>query len=98
MRITLNEQEVVDAVAVYVSQRDRIDVMRIAVNLHYEERRGFWAEADVGDRLVLCREQDLIDAVAVYLHQRYGMDPYRMEVELHVEEGEGFGSHVDYRP
>lgn len=97
MKLFLEEQDLIDAVCVFVAQTHQIQPERVQVELFYEEGRGFSARAESGNGMLhyALTEQDLIDAVAVYLRDYHNFDPQRLSIELFFEEEKGFWAIVD---
>jgi hypothetical protein len=94
MEINFNEQDIVDAVAIFVAQEERTVPKDVSVDLEF-----------LGDRIAgkakysLFRtkeldEQDLIDAVAIFLKDYHNFDPNELQIELRYDEEIGINANV----
>lgn len=91
MRIQFSEQDVMDAVCVFVAHNELIDPEDVEVDLRFDlATKVFYAITTYGffGKNHLHR-QDLIDAIAYYLASWHNFIPEKLFVDLAFVEGEG---------
>lgn len=97
MKLFFAEQDVIDAVCVYVAVKYRQQPEDVQAELLYEETTGFAANATVRNGLYRysLTEQEVIDAIAVYLSDYHQFDPKRLAIELQFQQSDGFTANIE---
>lgn len=94
MRIHFDEQDVVDAVCVWVADRHGVRLEDVDVDLQFDPQAGFAAEARANWRHFHLNEQDMVDAIAFYLAEHHQFIPDELRVDLQFTEGVGVEADV----
>ncbi|MEH7209974.1 DUF2653 family protein [Priestia megaterium] len=95
MRLSLNEQEVVDGVCVVVanwmgSHVDQVDVKELS----YKKGFGFCAEVTCGSARYEVDGDDIRKGIRMFLEQYHNFNPEIMGVYLNFTKKEGFTAEV----
>lgn len=93
MNIFLDEQDVLDAVHVYIASQDNNGRVEGSAphNVHdvritFEERYGFSAKGQIYGRQHHLNQQEVIDAVSVYMSSYYSFRADRLLVKLNWDD------------
>jgi hypothetical protein len=87
-RLILAEQEIINAVCVYISRKKQVKPEDVEVELMYDDDYGFSAEAFVDGRKQVLITGNLIEALRLWLDEFLNRDPYAgIELVLDDEEG-----------
>jgi hypothetical protein len=86
--IVIPEQDIINAVCVYLADKKQIKPQEIEVELMYDDDYGFSAEAYVSERKQVLITQNLIEALRQWLDEAMNLNPYSgIELVLDDEEG-----------
>jgi hypothetical protein len=97
MELLFDEQDLVDSVCVYVSEREKLRPEQVEVDLEFNPSFGFAASALVYGRTIRLNKQDLIDSVTVYLRDYQQFIPESLLVDLCFSEKERFKASIQVR-
>lgn len=88
-RLILSEQDVVNAVCVYIAQKKQVRPEEVIVELIYDDDHGgFSAETYVNGRQQILITPNLIEAIRLYLGEYLNEDPHS-GIELVLDDDEG---------
>ncbi|RZI52349.1 DUF2653 family protein [Aeribacillus pallidus] len=87
-KLIIPEQDIINAICVYISQKKQIKPEEVVVELMYDDDYGFSAEAYVNDRKQVLITANIIEALRLWLDEFLNEDPYAgIELVLDDEEG-----------
>jgi hypothetical protein len=87
-RIIISEQDIVNALCVYISRKKQIKPEEVEVELMYDDDYGFSAEAYANGRKQVLVTVNLIEALRLWLDEVLHRDPYAgIELVLDDEQG-----------
>lgn len=87
-RLIIGEQDIINAVCVYVSQKKQIKPEEVEVELMYDDDYGFSAEAFVDGRKQVLIMANLIEALRLWLDEFLHRDPFA-GIQLVLDDREG---------
>lgn len=87
--ITFSEQEIINAVCLYIAAKKAVNPTEVEVELLYDDEYGFSAEVYTNGRKQVLIETNLIEAVRAYIAQEMDGDPYAASLRMSYEEGQG---------
>jgi hypothetical protein len=74
--LSISEQDIINALCVYISQKKQIKPEEVEVELMYDDSYGFSAEAFVDGRKQVLITANLIEAIRLWLDEYLNRDPY----------------------
>ncbi|MGJ7919059.1 YxcD family protein [Neobacillus sp. LXY-4] len=87
-KLIISEQDIINAVCVYISRKKQVKPEEVEVELMYDDDYGFSAEAFVGGRKQVLIAANLIEALRLWLDEFLNRDPFSgIELVLDDEEG-----------
>jgi hypothetical protein len=87
-RLIISEQDIVNAICVYISRKKQIKPEEVEVELMYDDDYGFSAEVFVDGRKQVLITVNLIEALRLWLDEYLHQDPYAgIELVLDDEQG-----------
>lgn len=88
-KITLSEQEVVNALCYFHSKFKHVQPNEVDVELMYDDAAGFTAEAYVNGQMDFYNTVNFITAIRLYVDEQLKRDSIsaRIMLDLHDEEG-----------
>lgn len=87
-RLIISEQDIVNALCVYISRKKQIKPEEVEVELMYDDDYGFTAEAYANGRKQVLVTVNLIEALRLWLDEFLHRDPYAgIELVLDDEQG-----------
>lgn len=92
-KLILSEQEIINAVCVYASQKQQANPEDVEVELFYDDEEGFSAEAYIRGQKQELLMSHLIEAIRLWLEEYLGRDPY-VGIKLMFDENEGIIAHI----
>ncbi|AYV68552.1 DUF2653 domain-containing protein [Niallia circulans] len=87
-KLIIPEQDIINAICVYVARKKQVRPEEVEVELMYDDDYGFSAEAYVHDRKQVLITQNMIEALRLWLDEYLNMDPY-MGLKLVLDDEEG---------
>ena len=93
-KLILSEQEIINAVCVYISSKRQVKPQEVEVELMYDDDYGFSAEAYVGGRSQILITANLIEALRLWLEKYPNCNPYA-GIKLILDDEEGIIAHVN---
>ncbi len=88
-KITLSEQEIINALCVYIAEKKQISPSEVEIELMFDDDYGFSAEAHSLGRKQILITLNIIEAVRAWLHNEMAIDPYAAKIELVLDDDEG---------
>ncbi|PGZ96101.1 hypothetical protein COE51_17765 [Bacillus pseudomycoides] len=87
--IKISEQELINALCVYIAQKRQVAPEQVLVELMYDDDYSFSAEVEVNGRKQILIQANLIEALRLWLDMEYHINSFaaRLQLELHDEEG-----------
>ncbi|WP_077620460.1 YxcD family protein [Bacillus sinesaloumensis] len=92
--LILSEQEIINAVCVYIGLKKQVKPEEVEVELMYDDDYGFSAEVYVNDRKQVLIMANLIEAIRLWLGEFLNRDPYA-GIKLVLDEEEGIIAHIN---
>lgn len=87
-KLILPEQDVINAVCVYIARKKQIRPEEVEVELMYDDEYGFSAEAYVDGRKQVLITANVIEALRLWLEEYLHRDPFAgIELVLDDEQG-----------
>ncbi|WP_338448927.1 YxcD family protein [Niallia oryzisoli] len=87
-RLIISEQDIVNALCVYISRKKQIKPEEVEIELMYDDDYGFSAEAYANGRKQVLVTINIIEALRLWLDEFLNRDPYSgIELVLDDEEG-----------
>lgn len=87
-RLIIPEQDIINAVCVYISRKKQVNPEEVEVELMYDDDYGFSAEAFVDGRKQVLITLNLIEALRLWLDEFLNEDPYA-GIKLLLDDEEG---------
>ncbi|MFM1651096.1 YxcD family protein [Brevibacillus sp. B_LB10_24] len=87
--IRLSEQELVNAICLYVADKRQIQPEEVTVELVWDDEYGFSAEVYVAGRQQVLVEANLLEAIRLWLQTQLNRNPYSAALELVLDDDEG---------
>lgn len=87
-KIILFEQDIINAICVYISRKKQVKPEEVEVELMYDDDYGFSAEAYVDGRKQVLITLNIIEALRLWLDEFMGRNPY-VGIELKLDDEEG---------
>ena len=92
-RLVISEQDIINAVCIYVSQKKQVKPEDVEVELMFDDDYGFSAETYVDGRKQILIMANLIEALRVWLE--YKNDNPNAGIKLVVDDAEGIIAEVN---
>ncbi|WP_442598743.1 YxcD family protein [Neobacillus sp. D3-1R] len=87
-KLIIAEQDIINAICVYISRKKQITPQEVEVELMYDDDYGFSAEVYVAERKQVLINLNIIEALRLWLDEFLNRDPYAgIELVLDDEEG-----------
>jgi len=87
-RLIISEQDIVNALCVYIARKKQIKPEEVEIELMYDDDYGFSAEAYANGRKQVLVTINIIEALRMWLDEFLNRDPYSgIELVLDDEEG-----------
>lgn len=86
-RLTILEQDIINAVCVYVAKKKQVKPEEVEVELMFDDDYGFSAEVYVDERKQVLIMANLIEALRLW-EEHLGRDPYA-SIKLVLDDEEG---------
>lgn len=87
-KLVIPEQDIINAICVYISRKKQIKPEEVEVELMYDDDYGFSAESFVNGRKQVLVMSNLIEALRLWLDEYMNRDPFAgIKLELDDEEG-----------
>lgn len=93
-QLVLSEQEIINAVCIYVARKKQVRPEDVLVELFYDDDYGFSAEAYVNDRKQVLVMSNLIEAIRILLEEYLNRDPYA-GIKLVLDDEEGIIAYIN---
>ncbi|AKP46983.1 MULTISPECIES: YxcD family protein [Bacillus] len=87
--LKLSEQEIINAVCVYVAAKANVRPEDVITELLYDDDTGFGAEGEIAGVLHPLTEPQLIEAIRGWIKSEYQIDPYAAGIQLKLDDHEG---------
>lgn len=87
-KLIISEQDIINALCVYISRKKQVTPQEVEVELMYDDNYGFSAEAFVSGRNQILIAGNIIEALRLWLDEFLNRDPYAgIELVLDDEKG-----------
>ncbi|WP_416826391.1 YxcD family protein [Ectobacillus polymachus] len=86
--IKISEQEIINAICVYIADKRHISAQDVIVELMYDDEYGYSAEIEVNGRSQILIQANIMEALRMWLDER-GVDPFAARLQLVLEDAEG---------
>ncbi|MFT4414691.1 YxcD family protein [Fredinandcohnia humi] len=87
-KLILSEQEIINAICVYVGLKKQVKPEEVEVELMYDDDYGFSAEAYVNGRQQVLIMANMIEAIRLWLAEFLNRDPYAA-IKLILDDEDG---------
>ncbi|RXT13802.1 YxcD family protein [Ammoniphilus sp. CFH 90114] len=94
--IKLAEQDIVNAICLYIADKKQVNPQDVEVELMWDEQYGFSAEVFALQRQQVLIEANMIEAIRFWLHDQMKKDPFGAALELMLSEEEGITAYARY--
>ncbi|MDF2067699.1 DUF2653 family protein [Bacillus sp. Cr_A10] len=88
-KLIIPEQNIINAVCVYISRKKNVEVEEIEVELMYDDENGFSAEAYIKGETEVLTTFNLIEALRQSMEEFLNIDPISAGIELRLDDEEG---------
>lgn len=92
-RLMISEQDIVNALCVYISRKKQVKPEEVEVELMYDDNYGFSAEAYVDGRKQVLVSLNIIEALRLWLDEFLNRDPYA-GIDLQLDDEEGIVAYI----
>lgn len=86
--VKISEQELINALCVYISEKKQVGPEKVLVELVYDDY-GFSAEVEVNGREQILIQANLIEALRLWLDNEYNVNPFAARIQLELDDEEG---------
>ncbi|MBY0599018.1 YxcD family protein [Bacillus bingmayongensis] len=87
--IKISEQELINALCVYIAEKRQVEPEAVLVELMYDDDYGFSAEVEVNGREQILIQANLIEALRLWLDKEYNVNPFAARLQLELDDEEG---------
>ncbi|MGE6961629.1 YxcD family protein [Bacillus thuringiensis] len=87
--IKISEQELINALCVYIAKKRQVGPEEVLVELMYDDDYGFSAEVEVNGRQQILIQANLIEALRLLLDREYNVNPFAARLQLELDDEEG---------
>ncbi|MFJ8526709.1 YxcD family protein [Bacillus sp. NPDC094106] len=87
--IKISEQELINALCVYIAEKRQVGPEAVLVELMYDDDYGFSAEVEVNGRRQILIQTNLIEALRLWLDTAYNVNPFAARLQLELDDEEG---------
>jgi hypothetical protein len=87
-KLILSEQDIINAICVYISRKKQVKPEEVEVELMYDDDYGFSAEAYVDGRKQVLITLNIIEALRLWLEEFLHRDPY-VGINLVLDDEQG---------
>lgn len=88
-KLIIPEQNIINAVCVYIARQNNVQPEQIEVELMYDDETSFTAEVFLNGQKQLLSTFNLIEAVRFSLNEFWNLDPLSTGIELLLDDVEG---------
>ncbi|MED1201611.1 DUF2653 family protein [Heyndrickxia acidicola] len=92
--VKLFEQEVINALCVYISRKESISPEEVMVELLFDDDTGFSVEAEFRQQRQFLKEPVMIQALRKWVQFQHGLDPFSAGLQLELDDQEGIVAYV----
>lgn len=87
-KLIIPEQDIINAICVYISRKKQVRPEDVEVELMYDDDYGFSAESYVEGRKQVLIAQNIIEALRLWMDEYLNIDPY-IGINLVLDDEEG---------
>ncbi|SOC37280.1 YxcD family protein [Ureibacillus acetophenoni] len=95
-KITLSEQDVVNAVCLFHAKFRQVSPAEVEVELMYDDENGFAAEASVHGQNDYYKTANLIAALRLYIDEQLNKDSMSARILLDLHDDEGIIANIEW--
>jgi len=93
-KVIIPEQDIINAICVYISRKRQIKPEDVEVELMYDDDYGFSAEVYVDDRKQVLITLNIIEALRLWLEEYLSRDPFS-GIKLILDDREGIIAEIN---
>ncbi|QDX93417.1 hypothetical protein C2W64_01588 [Brevibacillus laterosporus] len=94
--IRLLEQDLINAICLYIAEKREIEPAQVNVELMWDEEYGYSAEVNANGRDQVLIESNMLEALRKYLRDQMQLDPFSARIQLDIDDEEGMIALVSY--
>lgn len=95
-KITLNEQEVINAICLFHAHFKNLQPSDVDVELMYDDAAGFTAEAYVNGQMEFYNTVNFITAIRLYIDEQLRRDSISARIVLDLHDDEGIIANIEW--
>ena len=95
-KITLSEQEVINAICYFHSKFKNVQPTDVEVELMYDDLAGFTAEAYVNGQMDFYNTVNFITAIRLYVDEQLNRDSMSARIMLDLHDDEGIIANIEW--
>lgn len=95
-KITLNEQEVINAICLFHGRFKNVQPSEVEVELMYDDAAGFTAEAYVNGQMEFYNTVNFITAIRLYIEEQLNRDAMSARIVLDLHDDEGIIANIEW--
>ncbi|TCP29306.1 uncharacterized protein DUF2653 [Scopulibacillus darangshiensis] len=88
-RVKVSEQDIINALCLYIADKKGLPPQEVEIELMYDDKYGFSAEAYAGGRKQILITANMIEALRFWLDTQMDIDPVAPGIELVLDDEEG---------
>ncbi|MFP3919759.1 YxcD family protein [Lysinibacillus telephonicus] len=95
-KITLSEQEVINALCLFHAKFRNVEPQAVEVELMYDDASGFTAEAYVNGQMDFYNTVNFITAIRLYIDEQLNRDSISARIVLDLHDDEGIIANIEW--
>jgi Protein of unknown function (DUF2653) len=95
-KITLPEQEVINAICLFHAKFKNVEPHAVEVELMYDDAAGFTAEAYVNGQMEYYNTVNFITAIRLYIDEQLHRDSISARIVLDLHDDEGIIANIEW--
>ncbi|KGR90307.1 hypothetical protein CD30_12095 [Ureibacillus massiliensis 4400831 = CIP 108448 = CCUG 49529] len=95
-KITLSEQEIVNALCIFHGKFRNVDPNNVQIELMYDDETGFSAEAEVNGQIDHYNTSNFIAALRLYIDEQLHRDAMGARILLDLHDDEGIIANIEW--
>ena len=95
-KITLLEQDLINAVCLFHAKYKNVSPQEIEVELMYDDLAGYSAEAFYNGQLDVYNSVNFITAIRLYIDEQLGRDSMAARIALDIDDEEGMIANIEF--
>lgn len=95
-KLTLLEQDLINAVCLFHAKFKNVTPQQIDVELMYDDIAGYSAEAFYNGQLEVYNSVNFITAIRLYIDEQLGRDSMSARITLDIHDEEGMVAYIEF--